>query len=793
MEEKEIHKERENHEKESRKEVSISPAQIETQRVAVRVQQNLDLFSSGDLKLLDDRDFVCSLSRCFDRKSCSEPQLLSNILEGMLPLIFRGKFEVREKIIFVLFHASEFFLENHLSSGILCCNFFMREWLMEETEMLAGIEPVIRQFLRTIEELADGSNFEEVLTSIELLEDISSGRRKKTPALRSTVSYALKVLPGDSFCNKVFCNYPQVKEDKELIEAVVDYFGSACISALLIKMAGTVCRDERAALLEILYSYGDALVPALIHCLDGHPPWSVICAVLSIFGELGDDANYPQIEPFFSFPDMRVQQEALNAVTHLNEERRRERYLRALPLVNESLQLDLLGYLLELEKFDESFYNALQHIADKRNTFSFSRAVGLLSLIITGLKVYPREETIDLLSEMRRDYLWIIGGAQIIVLIDDALSTVSPQVRHSSNRADGEADALNVHANLVKQTLEEILEPMEERIHKYLEMGDERGAGKYIYKEAAAAIQQKKYDVADHLKNRLFEVDPFALDEVVKLGNSIDDQRIRAITPRQLGIWEKLSNALSTEEFNILYCNSSPESYSKGDILVKSGDMDRSLFLLNSGNVSLSYTSGGIEHFLRRVNPGVVLGGDHFFDASVWTVTLKALSPVEVQVVDQKAWTKIKNEVPQIFENLRSYCAKEINSSKIVTLSGDNRRAASRYAIHTQTRHQFLDPAGKYSRRTNRIFKGELLDLSRSGVAFSLKFVRRETSLEMLGRHIQTGFKMDHGFSADYPGIVVSVRLFDPLSQSYSVHIKFSREIDNDEFMEILHSNMIHS
>lgn len=790
MGEKGIQEGRENREiEELRKEVSARLAQMEEKRAADRAQYNLDQFLGGNLRLLDNRHFVRSLIKSFSREKCPEPDVLSAILENLLPVIFHEKAEVREKVVFVLFHASQFFLENHLSSGVLCCNFIMREWLMEETEMLAGIEPVIRQFLRTIEELADDNKLEDVLTSIELLEDISSGRREKMPALRSTVSHALKTLPGDNFFNNVFRNYPRVKEDKDLIEDIADHFGPACIPALLVKMAGTAFRDERATLLAQLHSYGDALVPALVRCLEDYPPWSVVRAVLSIFGELGEESNYRQIEPYFSFPDVRVQQEALNAVARLDKERRRERYLLALPLVDESLQLDLLGHLLELGEFDESFYNALRRIADKRNTFSFARAGDLLSLILAGLKAYPRQETIDLLNEMHRDYLRSIGGAQIIMLIDDALSTVSPQVRHSQ-KAGGAGNALEVDTDLVKQAIEESLKPVEEKILEYLNAGDESGAGKYIYKEATAAIKQKKYHVADHLKNRLLEVDPFALAEMVELSDAIDDQRARAITPLQLDIWERLSDALTAEEFNALYSNSSQEIYSKDDLLVKSGDMDRSLFLLNSGSISLSCKSGGLERFLRRVSPGTILGGDQFFDASVWTVTLKALSPVAVQVVDQAAWAKIKEACPQISEKLRNYCAKEINSSELVTLSGDDRRAASRYVIHTQTRHQFLDPVGKYSRRLNRTFKGEVLDLSRGGVAFSLKFSSREKSLEMLGRQVQTSFETKQGFSGDYPGIVVGVRLFDPLSQSYSVHLKFAGEIDNDEFMEILQASL---
>ncbi|MCK9174487.1 MAG: cyclic nucleotide-binding domain-containing protein [Desulforhopalus sp.] len=335
----------------------------------------------------------------------------------------------------------------------------------------------------------------------------------------------------------------------------------------------------------------------------------------------------------------------------------------------------------------------------------------------------------------------------------------------------------------MNRAIEESLEAVEERIRKYSDAeysdaDDEGGGGTDLY------------DEADHLKNSLLEVDPFTLDEEVKFGDLIDGQGARAGTPPQFGIWGKLGEVLTVEEFKVLCDKSSLESYGKGDILVKSGDMDRSLFLLNSGSVGLNCKSGGMERFLRRVSPGIILGGDQFFDASVWTVTLRALSPVEVQVVDQRAWEQIKKKCPQIREKLRSYCAKGVNISELVTLFGDDRRATSRYVLHTQTKHQFLNPAGKYSRRPNHIFKGELLDISRGGVAFSLKLSHHEKSREMLSQQILTGLETAHGFSVDYPGIVVGVRLFDSLSQRYSVHIKFAREIDHDEFMEILRSSL---
>ncbi len=748
-----------------------------------KFDSDLELFLTGERRLLDDHEFVRGLIKCFNRQSCPEPAVLNAVLEELLPAVLFEKGETRERVLLVLFHASEFFLDNQLLSGTLCCNFILQEWLREESALPAGTEAVMRQFARTIISCTGAGEFTMALDSLELLDAVRSQTDSRPAALRSIVSSTLKAMPDEGLLVNLFRSYPAHSGSRELAEEVLDLYGTATVPSLLAKLAASATRDERAALRDILFAFGDELLPSLLSCLREDPPWAVVCTALSLLGEIGSDPDYRSIEPFFSYPDVRVQKEALNAVSRLNEERRRERFLIALPMVDESLCLDLLAHLLELADFDESFYTVLLRLAARRSTFSFSRAMDLLSLILTGLKAYPREETLSLLNEMRGDYQRGVGGARIVLLIDDAISVVAPKVRHSRRT---ETDSEELGGDAADDGFEEMISPIEEKISRLMNADDESEVGKYVYDQAQAALSAENYRVAEYLKDRLLEVDPFALSEVVRLGNLIDNQRRRAVTPHQMSVWSRLNDSLTSDEFNSLYTNSRPENYDQGDILVKSGDMDRSLFLINSGSVSLSCHSGGMERFLRRVSPGIILGGEQFFDASVWTVTLKALSPVQVQVVGQTAWRKISEECPGIGEKLRDFCSRCIDISKLITLSGDDRRADSRYILNVRTRHSFVDPVDRLNRRKPRSFKGELLDFSRGGVAFSLKFPSREKGMKMLGRQLLTAVDLGDKYSSDFPGLVVGVRLYDPLGKSYSVHVKFAREIDNEEFLNIL-------
>jgi hypothetical protein len=241
---------------------------------------------------------------------------------------------------------------------------------------------------------------------------------------------------------------------------------------------------------------------------------------------------------------------------------------------------------------------------------------------------------------------------------------------------------------------------------------------------------------------------------------------------------------MSTKAFNVLYSVLGQEAYQKGDTIVRAGETDDVLYFLNDGYVSVNCLCGANVNFLKRLGPGSILGGEQFFSASVWTVTLKALSPVHFQVLDHAKFLKVAEEFLGIEEELRQYCQKYAGVPDLLRMSGDDRREYPRYRVSLFTQNLLLDPYGNKSKRS---FRGELLDISRNGLAFIIKISSRNNAKMLLGRQILTTLQQNSGeVLSECSGVVVGVRYHDMIAKDSTVHIKLSQKIEDAVFARIL-------
>jgi hypothetical protein len=94
-----------------------------------------------------------------------------------------------------------------------------------------------------------------------------------------------------------------------------------------------------------------------------------------------------------------------------------------------------------------------------------------------------------------------------------------------------------------------------------------------------------------------------------------------------------------------------------------------------------------------------------------------------------------------------------------------------------------LDPFGNKGKRS---FNGELFDISRQGLAFTIRISNTDNARLLLGRHIMTTIIIgDEELTQQY-GVIVGVRLYEPIKQDYSVHVKLSKKIDQAIFKRIV-------
>jgi hypothetical protein len=167
----------------------------------------------------------------------------------------------------------------------------------------------------------------------------------------------------------------------------------------------------------------------------------------------------------------------------------------------------------------------------------------------------------------------------------------------------------------------------------------------------------------------------------------------------------------------------------------------------------------------------------------VWTVTLRALSEVEVHVLDRITFLKITEEYPGIGDKLRRYCQQHDQVPELLKMSGDDRREYPRHSILLHARSILLD---NFLKKSKRSFKGEIFDISRQGLAFTIRISRSNNARLLLGRHIMTTIVIGDDELPPQNGVIVGVRLYEPIMQDYSIHVKLFKKIDKSVFKSIL-------
>lgn len=767
--------------------VQLQLKALEEDRKKIRFQHSLSIFIEGDYRILLNDEFVQGLSFSFRKESFTEEETLNEILDALMGAVLCEDVNCRQRALPVVYQAANFFINMGHRNGVLCILAIMMEWVRSESEVYPGGEPIAKRIEESMQWLLDRGDYSELETGLTVLYKIRNGEIYNTPTMKAMLAKTVREIATDINLEKLVDLYIHSRELKETYLKILIALNPDSVFFILDQVLQNDNKNQRLVLVKLLSEFGEEAASALVTALESQPSWSVVRNIILVLGEIGNPDYYRYISDYHSFPDERVQLESISATIKMGGEEKRTRLIDAMLLVNERLKLYILRVLLEEQTQDHDLYEGLKALIEQRATFSYSVGTQLLSSIITSLKKYPSIETVGILHQMREDYVKGADVGQVVLLIDEAVNFIEPKIRHGSQNIGSRDDEAIIFDNdpAQQQLSANLLKNIDANVQKHIRVGDMKGASAYIYEQAIAATHQGNFNIAEVLRDRLLEVNPLALTEVVKIGEVIDGQRTVSITPHHIEIWQELYDRMTTKQFNALYYNSINESYRKDELIVKSGETDKCLYFLNSGTISMVCHSGDNEIFLRKMNPGDIIGAEQFFSASVWTVTLRAFSEVQLHVIDQDGWKKILDEAPEIEEKLEMYCQRYEKVADLVKMSGDDRRTESRHAIQIKSRHILLDPFGK---RGKRSFGGELIDLSRTGIAFTIKMSNQKIANTLLGRQILSYLEMDGAVYPEFAGVVVGVRVHDAMAQKYSVHVKLANIIHDVQFRQIIRS-----
>ena len=321
----------------------------------------------------------------------------------------------------------------------------------------------------------------------------------------------------------------------------------------------------------------------------------------------------------------------------------------------------------------------------------------------------------------------------------------------------------------------EVVRPEDQKIKTLAEQGSKAEAVSLIMASIRKFAGEKNFTEADRYRQMLIAADSMALRDIISAAEIIEEEKSSSLSEALIGTWENLIEELSLEEFSALYFASQPQNTVAGEAIVEQGDFLSNLYFVNSGRVQLYTSKNGRELVFKTVEEGEIFGADCFFDISVWTVSAKSLG-ASLSVLTWERLAALKQDYPALQNNLLKYCNRFRGYHQFFQKPSTSRRKHERKKLDGRATMEVLDESGN---KTGKVARGDLLDISQGGVAFVLRFHRKEYATDLLGKQVNVVIKPEHSVTAiDKNGLVKAVRCHDFVGNDYSVHLQFDTAID---------------
>lgn len=298
--------------------------------------------------------------------------------------------------------------------------------------------------------------------------------------------------------------------------------------------------------------------------------------------------------------------------------------------------------------------------------------------------------------------------------------------------------------------------------------------------------EKKQFETAYRLRDWLIEINPMALTEIIHAAELIEEAKQAAIDSSHLGTWKKLTDILGIEEFSSLYHAMTLKTYPSGKTIVQQGINARTLLFINSGQLQTQVLNRDTVIPLNIYKTGEIVGAETFFEASVWTISAKSLG-CEVFLLSRTKLDSLKKHHPSLETKLFDFCSSFQSTSSQLKKARSNRRQFKRRNVSGRLAFTVLDKSGK---QISKEAKGDLLDISMGGVAFSIHSSQKKNAVTLFGRQLRVS--MNAGIAANELiriGTVQAVRDMDRIGNEYSLHLEFSERLSNSEVQQILGSH----
>jgi CRP-like cAMP-binding protein len=318
----------------------------------------------------------------------------------------------------------------------------------------------------------------------------------------------------------------------------------------------------------------------------------------------------------------------------------------------------------------------------------------------------------------------------------------------------------------------ENINSQEKLVEKYLKDNQKEQAVALLFDLIGQCAQAHDFVKAESLREKLFETDSMALDEIVKSAEVIENAKINAMDEAHLETWSPLYKHLTTEESIALYYGMQSAVYEPEQIIFRQGELNSNLYFINAGQLKLFYHKDKHAILLKTLGPGDLTGEDTFFTNSTCTTSVMAHSTVKLNFIDKTVLQKWRMNAPNLANKLQDYCSGLEAVKDLLEKKELERRTHPRYAISGNANIKILD------QQVSKTFKGDLSDISASGVSFIMN-TSPTTAEALLGCRLTLTCTLRGSFpkiSIDEEGRIVGVHA--QLFNEYFINVKWEQPLE---------------
>jgi CRP-like cAMP-binding protein len=538
-------------------------------------------------------------------------------------------------------------------------------------------------------------------------------------------------------------------------------------------------RTDRLKLLKLAEEIGEPMETSLRRILQQKTPWYVTRNIIRLLGKNGNIDCFEEVAPFLEHDDIRVKQEVLTAAAKIGGSTRKSFLLKALHTVPPQLTGHVISLLGDIP--GDSLVVPLADLLEVNAIYQNKHGEELQVATCEALGKIGSIKALPILKQ-------IVAQNSLPGMATEEVEKNLPLM--AARKAVQQINRGNkqIHQTKVKKVMglslaADHVSTKEAAIIRLAMAGDKKNAVRQLYELIGECAANNDIENAERLRERYYEIAPTALNAIIRSGELIDQVRGDFFGRGFLEVWQELRKVLTNAEFSAVYHELENRALQPDELLVTQGSNNDELFFINHGSIKVFYKQGSHDIFVKSLTCGEI-AGENFFESSVWTVGLRALTPSRISILKRSSFDRWHNEFPGLEKKLKKFYERSNDVHNLLNKKGLSRRKYERYQL---SRKVYVQIVSQDEKAIGTEFSGELFNISTGGLALKIRVIKEESGRLFQGKNM----RIDIPIGGDNPpltviGHVLAVHPVNLDKNDYLIHLIFDKQLAQQSLQLIL-------